>query len=66
MQFLDDDSSEWMRKAAEDFPVKPFGMNWEAVAKELHHKVPEKRAMGMVLLRYAAMIAFFFIAKPGM
>jgi hypothetical protein len=61
MQFLDNDSSEWMRKAAEDYPVKPFGMNWDAVAKQLQEEEPATEVAGFMLLRYAAMVVFFML-----
>ncbi|HYH14252.1 MAG TPA: outer membrane beta-barrel protein [Flavisolibacter sp.] len=62
MQFLNDDSTEWMRKAAADYPVKPFGMNWEAVAEQLRdNNAPVHGGAGYVWPRYAAMIVFFML-----
>src|SRR6476620_6444163 len=61
MQFLDNDSSDWVRKAAEDYPVKPFGMDWDAVSKQLNEEEPVKRIAGYALLRYAAMIISFML-----
>ena len=61
MQFLNDDSNEWMRKAAEDYPVKPHGMNWEAIASQLTEEAPGKDYAGYALMRYAAMVVFFML-----
>lgn len=61
MQFLDNDSSDWVRKAAEDYPVKPIGMDWDAVSKQLNEEEPVKRIAGYALLRYAAMIISFML-----
>lgn len=61
MQFLNDDSNEWMRKAAEDYPVKPFGMNWETVAKQLPEEATEKEYAGYALMRYVALVVFFML-----
>ncbi|MBD0368482.1 MAG: hypothetical protein ICV53_20555, partial [Flavisolibacter sp.] len=50
MQHLNNDMEELMRKAAEHYPLKPVGADWEKVAKELtaerESEAPKKVSYG--------------------
>src|SRR5438067_4507395 len=59
MQYIDDDMDELFRRAAENYPLKTDGADWEKVKKAFGNTLPDKK--GKIKFRWIVILSVSFV-----